>query len=95
MAARFQSPRCRGSRCGAGEILDSLTECPEFQSPRCRGSRCGDPNAAKLPDFVLLGFNPLGVGAVGAGVANALAGLLTTHVSIPSVSGQSVRAYCY
>ena len=65
--AGFQSPRCRGSRCGPRETI-VVTRHPAlvFQSPRCRGSRCGSVFFAYEVRSTE-SFNPLGVGAVGAG----------------------------
>ena len=73
----FQSPRCRGSRCGAAIGKERIIEVLEFQSPRCRGSRCGGACGARAYHTAQTSFNPLGVGAVGAGcsILDACAGV--------------------
>ena len=88
----FQSPRCRGSRCGIRNVGLPTTTMPPFQSPRCRGSRCGlRKNRWIRGNFATMVSIPSVSGQLvreGDRFTNAF---WRVYVSIPSVSGQLVR----
>ena len=89
----FQSPHCRGSPFGTPFVRLALTELLGFQSPHCRGSPFGRESAFAYTGGEPLMFqsphcrgSPFGTAAQRRSKANMGGG-----VSIPSLSGQSVR----